>query len=436
LIFELNQSVEFTAEAARVSRTLLPSGVRILTEEIPGAPSVALAASVGVGSRDEADDHLGSTHFLEHLLFKGTAQRNAREISVAFDSVGGSANAATAKEYTSYYARVQNAATELALDVILDMFTGAKLDPIDFETERTVILEELAMSEDDPEDVAHETMSDDLMPGTSLGRPIGGTKQSILDASRDRVYEHYLENYHSGSLIVTASGGVKHSEIVDLVQRQLDRAGWTKPAEPKSRRPQEPMSLPKPNPFRYVEKDVQQANVLFGFQSLHSQDPRRFALGIMNTILGGGMSSRLYQEIREERGLAYSTYAFQHGYSDAGFFGMYAGCNPENAELVARLMLEQLDSIAQSGVSEHEFELAMGNITGSLALRFESILARMNRLLGAELGSGEYLGVGEVLEKFRAVQIEEITEVAQHIANSPRTLVAVGKQLGSLESLA
>ena len=196
------------------------------------------------------------------------------------------------------------------------------------------------------------------------------------------------------------------------------------------------MSLPKPNPFRYVEKDVQQANVLFGFQSLHSQDPRRFAMGIMNTILGGGMSSRLYQEIREERGLAYSTYAFQHGYSDAGFFGMYAGCNPENAELVARLMLEQLDSIAQSGVSEHEFELAMGNITGSLALRFESILARMNRLLGAELGSGEYLGVGEVLEKFRAVQIEEITEVAQHIANSPRTLVAVGKQLGSLESLA
>ena len=436
MIFELNQSVEFTAEAAKVSRTLLPSGVRILTEEVPGAPSVALAASVGVGSRDEADDHLGSTHFLEHLLFKGTARRSAREISVAFDSVGGSANAATAKEYTSYYARVQNSAAELALDVILDMFTGPKLDPIEFETERTVILEELAMSEDDPEDLAHESMSDSLMPNTALGRPIGGTRQSILDVSRDRVFEHYLENYQSGSLIVTASGGIRHTDFVNLVQRALDQVGWNQSAQPRARRSQLPIQPPAPEPFRFVEKDVQQANVLFGFQSPHSLDPRRYALGIMNTILGGGMSSRLYQEIREERGLAYSTYAFQHGYSDAGFFGMYAGCNPENAELVASLMLEQLDSIAQNGVSEQEFELALGNITGSLALRFESSLARMNRLLGAELGSGEYLSVAEVLTKFNEVRIQDVTDVAQSIAAAPRTLVAVGKNLGALDTLA
>ena len=436
MLLDLNKSIEFTAEAARVSRTLLPSGVRILTEEVPGAPSVALAASVGVGSRDEAEDHLGSTHFLEHLLFKGTSRRTARDISVEFDSVGGSSNAATAKEYTSYYARVQNSAVPLALDVILDMFTSAKIDLGDFETERTVILEELAMSEDDPEDVAHEAMSDSLMPNTPLGRPIGGTRQSILDVSRQRVVEHYREHYAPSKLIITAAGGLHHAELVDLVVRQLAAVGWDQSDVPVGRRSQEPVLPPKPEQFRFVEKDVQQANVLVGYQSPNSMDPGRYAIGIMNTILGGGMSSRLYQEIREERGLAYSTYSYQHGYSDAGFFGLYAGCNPENAELVTRLMLEQLDALAQQGPTRHEFELALGNITGSLALRFESTLARMNRLLGAELGSGEYLSVAEVLERFQAVEIEDVTEAARRIASAPRTLVAVGKDLSHLDQLA
>lgn len=419
-----------------MSRTLLPSGVRILTEEVPGASSVALAASVGVGSRDEAQDQLGSTHFLEHLLFKGTAQRTARDISVAFDSVGGSSNAATAKEYTSYYARVQSSAVPLALDVILDMFTSARLDPADFETERTVILEELAMSEDDPEDVAHEAMADALMPGTALGRPIGGTKQSILQETRDKVFEHYLQHYRPAGLIITAAGGLRHEELVDLVSAQLEQVGWTDSAQPNPRRIQEPIAPPQPEPFRYVAKDVQQANVLIGLQSPHSQDPDRYAIGIMNTILGGGMSSRLYQEIREERGLAYSTYSYQHGYSDAGFFGLYAGCNPENAEQVVRLMGEQLDSIAQDGVSEEEFQLAMGNITGSLALRFESTLARMNRLLGAELGSGEYLSVKEALDRFREVTREDVGRAAQRLVSAPKTLVAVGNSLGHLDRLA
>lgn len=433
---DLNQSIQFTAEAARVSRTLLPSGVRVLTEEVPGSPSVALAASVAVGSRDEAEDHLGSTHFLEHLLFKGTRNRSARDISVAFDSVGGSSNAATAKEYTSYYARVQSSAVPLALDVILDMFTSAKIDPVDFDTERTVILEELAMSEDDPEDVAHEAMADALMPGTALGRPIGGTRQSILDVTRERVVEHYQEHYQPSGLIITAAGGLRHEEMVDLVSDLLARVGWTDSDQPRERRLQQPSALPAPEAFRIVEKDVQQANVLLGFQSAHSQDPDRYAIGIMNTILGGGMSSRLYQEIREERGLAYSTYSYQHGYSDAGFFGLYAGCNPENAEQVVHLMREQLDSIAQDGVSQAEFDLALGNITGSLALRFESTLARMNRLLGAELGSGEYLSVQDSLERFRSVGRDQVTAVARRIYSSPSTLVAVGKQLGHLDRLA
>ena len=411
---------------------MLPSGVRILSEEVPSAPSVAIAASVGVGSRDETDDHLGATHFLEHLLFKGTASRSARDISVAFDSVGGSSNAATAKEYTSYYARVQNAAMPLALDVILDMFTSAKLDAGDFETERTVILEELAMNEDDPEDVAHEAFAESLMPNTALGRPIGGSPESIRAVSRDRVMEHYLENYKPSSLVITAAGGLKHEQLVQLVERQLERVGWSEEASPLPRREQVPKGLPAPEPTRFINKDVQQANVLLGHQSLHAMDDDRYALGIMNTILGGGMSSRLYQEIREDRGLAYSTYSYQHGYSDAGFFGMYAGCNPENAPLVVDLMRQGLDGIAQSGVTEPEFQLALGNITGGLALRFEGSLSRMNRLMGAELGSGEWLSVEQVLERFRAVSREQVQQVAQRISSMPATLVAVGSSLEAL----
>lgn len=436
LLLPLKASVEFTADEATVSKTVLDSGVRILTETVHGAPSVSVSVSVGVGSRDESDSHLGSTHFLEHLLFKGTAKRSARDISVAFDSVGGSSNAATAKEYTTYYARVQNAALGLATDVLVDMFCSAKIDEEDFETEKTVILEELAMNEDDPEDVAHEAFSDALMPGTDLGRPIGGSKESILDVTRQQVVDHYRENYSTSSMVVTAAGGVNHAEFVELVQKQLAEIGWTRHAEPVARREQSYRKPPAPERFRLIDKDTQQAHIILGFQSPHSMDEDRYALAIFNTVLGGGMSSRLYQEIREIRGLAYSTYSYQHGYSDSGFFGLYAGCSPENAEEVVRLMRGEIQAIAENGVSQEEFDLALGNITGSLALRFEASLARMNRLVGVELGSGEYLSVSEVIARFEAHNLEDVRKVARRIVDAPSTLVAVGKSLGALEKLA
>ncbi|MFZ9744349.1 MAG: M16 family metallopeptidase, partial [Aquiluna sp.] len=232
MLLPLKASVEFTADEATVSKTVLDSGVRILTEHIQGAPSVAISASVGVGSRDESHAHLGSTHFLEHLLFKGTANRSALDISIAFDSVGGSSNAATAKEYTSYYARVQNSALGLATDLLLDMFTSATIEQADFDTEKTVILEELAMNEDDPEDVAHEAFADALMPNSDLGRPIGGSKESILAVSRQQVIDHYKQHYAPNTLIVAAAGGVHHAQLVELVERQLAEVGWTSKADP------------------------------------------------------------------------------------------------------------------------------------------------------------------------------------------------------------
>jgi predicted Zn-dependent peptidase len=436
LLLPLKASVEFTADEATVSKTVLDSGVRILTEHVQGAPSVAISVSVGVGSRDESKHHLGSTHFLEHLLFKGTSRRSALDISIAFDSVGGSSNAATAKEYTSYYARVQNSAINLATDVLLDMFTSAKIDQTDFETEKTVILEELAMNDDDPEDVAHEAFSDALMPNSDLGRPIGGSKESILAVTREQVVDHYRQHYAANTLIVAAAGGVEHAHLVELVQNQLELVGWKNPQDPIARRPQEFRKPTQPERFRLIEKDTQQSHLILGFQSPHSMDDDRYALAIFNTILGGGMSSRLYQEIREKRGLAYSTYSYQHGYSDSGFFGLYAGCNSENAEAVIKLMREQLEDIASHGVSDDEFTLAIGNITGSLALRFEASMARMNRLVGVELGSGEYLAVSEVLDKFQAQTKADVLRVANRIASAPSSLVAVGQNLSSLEKLA
>jgi predicted Zn-dependent peptidase len=429
LLLPLATSIEFTAEAALVAKTVLPSGVRILTEEIPGAPSVSVSASVAVGSRDEDTVHFGSTHFLEHLLFKGTSRRTARDISVAFDSVGGSSNAATSKEYTSYYARVQNSALPLALDLLIDMFTSALVTKDDFDLERTVILEELAMSEDDPEDLAHENLAEALLPNHALGRPIGGNQKTILAADRESVYQYYKKHYRPENLIIAVAGGVSHQEVVRLVQKELDLVGWNGSGTPTSRRIQEPVPLSGAEKLRVIKKDVAQANLVLGYQSLHANHQDRYALGVMNTILGGGMSSRLYQVIREERGLAYSTYSYQQGYSDAGYFGLYAGTAEENLKQVHALMREEVERISSERVSQAELELALGNITGSLALRYESTMARMNRLLGAEIGNGEYLSVSEVMDRFREVSLDQVLAVAQKVFAAESSLVAVGHKL-------
>ena len=429
MFFELNKSIEFTAEGARVSRTVLPSGVRILSEEVPATHSVGISFSVSVGSRDEVAGQFGSTHFLEHLLFKGTPTRSARDISVAFDSVGGSANAATAKEYTSYYARVQAQALPLAVEVIADMFTSAVITEKDFETEKTVILEELAMNEDDPEDVAHEALAESLLPGHELGRPIGGTRETIIAVDRESVWNHYKKHYVPSNLVVTAAGAVKHEELVALVVKALEPVGWfSKESDPAPRRSVGIKELPASQKFRFVEKQVAQANILLGTQSIAGDDPRRFALGILNTVLGGGMSSRLYQKIREERGLAYSTYSYQQGYADAGYFGMYAGCAHENANEVLSLMTNELDALAMDGITQDELELSIGNISGGLALRYESNLVRMNRLLYSEIGTGEYFSVSDLMEQFRSVSLEQVREVAAHLASSQKSLVAVGEE--------
>lgn len=428
--FPLDQNeLEFTASGGTtVRRSVLPSGVRVLTEVVPGAQSASVSFSVAVGSRDETNGHFGSTHFLEHLLFKGTKRRTALDIAIAFDSVGGSSNASTGKEHTSYYARVQDSAVPLAIDVIGDMLTSSVLDPIEFENERTVILEELAMNEDDPQDVAHEAFAEAVLGAHELGRPIGGTEETINAVTRDAVWEHYRANYRPQDLVVAAAGGIDHDRVVRLVEQSLLDAGWdlSLAAAPRERRTLEQAHIPFGRKLQVIHRPIQQSNVLIGCQGLIGQDDRRYAMAILNTVLGGGMSSRLFQEIREKRGLAYSVYSFNQGYSDGAYFGLYAGCSPAKTTEVTRLMLEELDKLANSGITADELTLAKGNINGGLALKFESTQARMSRLVGTELVNGEFYDLDATIEQFNAVTGEQVRELAADLITRQRTIVGVG----------
>jgi predicted Zn-dependent peptidase len=399
-----------------------------LTEQVPGSQSVSVSFSVAVGSRDETNNHFGSTHFLEHLLFKGTKTRSAMDIAVAFDSVGGSSNASTGKEHTSYYAKVQDKALPIAVEVIADMLTSSLIDETEFENERPVILEELAMNDDDPHDVVHEAFSTAVLGDHPLGRPIGGTIETITAVSRAAVWEHYQNNYRPQDLVVAAAGSVDHQELIQLVEKGLSAAGWdlSLEAKPVPRRLLNPAKISRGTKLQVIHRPISQVNILVGSEGLYVDDPRRYAMGVLNTVLGGGMSSRLFQEIREKRGLAYSVYSFNQGYSDAATFGLYAGCSPAKAKEVTELMIAELEKVAKSGITKDELDLAKGNISGSLALKFETNQARMSRLASAEIVAGEFMDLDETIIRFDGVELSEVQELAAELMALPRSIVAVG----------
>ena len=426
---------------ALVRRTVLPSGVRVLTERVPGSRSVTVGFWVAVGSRDEvaaeaahgsSGGHpasLGSTHFLEHLLFKGTPTRTAFDIASAFDAVGGEQNAVTAKEYTCYYAKVRDADTEMAIEVMSEMLTSSVLDPQEFETERGVILEELAMAEDDPTDVAQERLFEAVLGEHPLGRPIGGDADTIRAASRDGVMAHYQANYRPNDLVVSAAGNIDHDQLVQWLTRNLEAAGWDLgvTAHPVARRNMSAAAVMRGSELVVVERPTEQANLMIGWPGITSTDDRRVALATMNAILGGGMSSRLFQEIREKRGLAYSVYSFSSGYSDAGVFGLYAGCSPRNVAEVASLLVDEFHRLATDGVTADELHRAKGQLAGSAALALEDTDTRMSRLGRAEIGSGEFIDYEASMGMLNAVTTEQITSLAADIAARDVSLVVVGK---------
>lgn len=401
-----------------VRRSILPGGVRVITERMPSQRSVSIGFWVGVGSRDEAPGMLGSTHFLEHLLFKGTGQRTALDIAHAFDRVGGESNALTAKEHTCYYARVLDEDTSMAIDVIADMVTDAVIDPELLEQERGVILEEIAMDQDDPTDVAFESFIEQLMGAHPLGRPIGGTPQEITDVSREAVWDHYKKFYTPDRLVISAAGSLNHGEIVKLVMESLAQRGWdlSEGTAPAPRRERQRADITPGAESLTLEKNFEQTNIVMGCPGLIAGDDRRFAMSVLNSALGGGMSSRLFQEIREKRGLAYSTFAFSGSYSDAGYFGMYAGCLPAKAEQVTELMQKTFDDLARDGLTADELEKVIGQLGGSTILGSEDAGSRMSRLGRAELDSGRFMSLDELLEGVRAVTLDDVQDLARYLA--------------------
>jgi predicted Zn-dependent peptidase len=427
--------LSFTASGeSLVRRTVLPSGVRILSEQVPGARSATIGYWVAVGSRDELPATFGSTHFLEHLLFKGTEARSALDIAVSFDAVGGEHNAVTAKEYTCYYAKVQDRDLPMAVEVLSDMITSSVIDAAEFENERGVILEELAMADDDPSDVASERFFEAVLGDHPLGRPIGGSPETIAAATRDSVVSHYRANYRAQDLVITVAGAVEHDALVSQVQAALVAAGWDLGVEaaPVARRDAALGVIQRGSPLVVVQRPIEQANLLIGMTGIAAADERRSAMAVLNSVLGGGMSSRLFQEIREKRGLAYSVYSFAPSYSDAGLFGLYAGCSPAKASQVAELLLGEFRTLAQNGISDEELRRALGQLSGASALALEDSDTRMSRLGRSEITLGEFSDLDESLRRLALVTPADVQELAADIASRPVSVAAVGTIDGSI----
>ncbi|MCI5826595.1 MAG: insulinase family protein [Arcanobacterium sp.] len=407
-------------------RSLLPGGIRLLTEHVPGQRSVALGFWVGAGSRDEAPGSEGSTHFLEHLLFKGTSTRSSLDISTLGDFLGGTLNAATARQYTCYYGRVFATDMPQLLELLVDMFTDSTLDPQQMETERGVILEELAASEDDVSEVAENAILPLVFGDHPLARPVGATMELVSALDHRHMIEHYHSVYRSNELVVTAAGDVDHDQLRQLLLELLgQRWQLDTGAAPAARRRVANLEFTSGGE-RFIEHPGRQSAVVVGMPGLPLSSDDEFAFYTLDTILGGGTSSRLFQEVREKRGLAYSTYAWGVSWLEGGVVAMEAASAPENARAVAEMMGQCLDDIAAHGVSDHEVETAFNQRRAQLTFAFEDNGFRRNRLGQAELMRGELMSLEESVARSRAVTAADVQKLAQTLAAGPRSTVIAG----------
>jgi predicted Zn-dependent peptidase len=402
-------------------QTVLPSGVRIVTETMASVRSVALGFWIGIGSRDERPDEAGCSHFLEHLLFKGTETRSARDIAEALDAVGGEMNAFTSKELTCFYARVVDRDLPLATEILADMLCAAANTDEDVDAEREVVLSEIDIHLDSPDDLVHSDLAELLLPGHPLALETLGSVDAITGMPRDRIHHYYESHYRPANLTVAAAGNVDHDEVVRMVDTfvgDLGRPGGDPPGR----------SAPErwgTGAVTVRHRPTEQAHVLLGGRGLVAQDPRRHALRVLNTLLGGGMSSRLFQEIRESRGLAYTTYSYTSGYSDAGTFGAYAGATPRKVDEVLEVMTAELEGLASS-ITADEVERAKGALKGGMVLGLEDTGSRMSRIGKAVCTGAELLTVDEVTARVDAVTVDDVRAVADEVFAGPRSLAVVG----------
>ncbi|EID52665.1 M16 family metallopeptidase [Saccharomonospora xinjiangensis] len=404
------------AESA-VRRTVLPGGLRVITESVPGVRSATLGLWVGIGSRDEQPTVAGAAHYLEHLLFKGTRRRDATRIAEEIDAVGGEMNAFTSKEHTCFYAQVLDEDLELAMDLITDVVFQATCADAHVDTERRVVLEEIAMRDDDPEDLLQEMFAETIMPRHPLGRSVLGTEQSVTEMTPSSLRGFYRRRYRPHRMVLAVAGNVEHDDVVRLVRSALrDRlSGSEAPAPPRAGRARFGRS---PRVALHSD-DTEQAHLMLGVRVPGRHDERRYTLSVLNAALGGGMSSRLFQEIRERRGLAYQVYSSVAGYADAGHLDVYVGCQPDRLGEVAGVVGEVLADVAEHGLTEAEVARAKGQLRGGLVLGLEDTASRMFRLGKNELNYGQYQSVDDTVARIDAVTAQDVASLARTLLRRP-----------------
>jgi predicted Zn-dependent peptidase len=409
-----------------VRRTVLPSGLRIVTEEVPSVRSAAVGIWVNVGSRDETPAVAGASHFLEHLLFKGTKRRNALEISSTIESVGGEMNAFTSKEYTCFYARVIDTDLPMAIDVISDLITSSIVSAFDVDAERKVVLEEIAMRDDDPSDLVHDLYAETYYGDTQLGRPILGTIDSIKGMSRNSVFNYYKKRYLPQDLVVAVAGNINHKKVVRMVEEALSLDGFLDVKGAPQLRANTSVKVRRQQSVGLLSRKTEQAHMFYGMEGVNRSDERRFSMGVLASALGGGMSSRLFQEIREKRGLAYSVYAYAQQFAGSGQIGFYAGCNPAKAIEVVEIIQEVLSDVATHGMSHEEVERAKGAVRGSLVLSQEDSASRMSRIGKNEIVYGQVMSFDDILKEIARVSVEDVRVIASEFLTKTPTLALVG----------
>jgi predicted Zn-dependent peptidase len=408
-----------------ITRTEYSSGLRIVSEEMPTMRSIAFGFWVEVGSRDERPQLSGASHFLEHLLFKGTKRRTAPEIAAAFDAVGGDLNAFTAKENTCYYCRVRDQDLPLAVESMSDMLQHSVIARPDFEQERLVILEEINRQDDAPDDLIHDLFVETLWQGHPLGRPVLGTRDTINALGRDQVFRFYRRLYEPRHFVIAAAGNFKHDDLCALVERHME-TGARLP-ETALRKVRAGGDVPPPSGRHLVKRrSTEQAHIVMGTTAYSRKDPERFAFGVVNSALGGGMSSRLFQEIREKRGLAYSVYCYHSMFAETGYFAVYAGTTPKSAHEVIRIAREEIQDVAENGLTDEELDRAKGHMQGSLVLSLEDTSGRMSRIGRSEISHGEILSVDDILERIGGVTSDDVRNVSREVFERPLTLSVIG----------
>jgi len=400
--------------------TELDSGERVISERLDHVRSASIGYWIGAGSRDETDAKAGISHFIEHLLFKGSPKYNALEIAEIFDEMGGELNAATSREHTVVFSRVPDAHVEKALDVMSDMVFSPLFDDLD--AEREVVLEEIAMYEDTPQELVHDLIGQAVFGSHALGRPVIGTSETVSGISKRTLQSYHRALYTPANIVVAAAGHVDHDQLVALVERALERRPAVDHGKPRIRPPL--VKTPKPG-LRFQRKDTEQYHVCIGAPGISRSDRRRFAASILDAILGGSASSRLFQEIREKRGMAYAVYSFLAQYAETGQIGIYVGTREDNLEEALAIAVEQIADIAAGNIPERELNRAKENLKGRIVLSMESTSTRMNRLGKSIVTDTEILSIDRIVAEIDAVEPELVAELATTLL-APERLSAAG----------